>query len=300
MPLKRRLIAIVGATATGKTALGIELARTCEGEIVNADSRQVYRHMDIGTAKPTPVELAAAPHHLVDIVDPDEPFSLRSWLDLAHDAVADAWARGKLPLLVGGTGQYVWALLEGWRVPRVPPQSDLRDELSARPPDELLAELHGVDPAAEEFIDPRNVRRVIRALEVHAATGKPLSYWRTKETPPFDALIIGISHSRESLYTRIDGRVDSMFERGLVDEVASLRGKGYARNLPSMSGIGYREVSEYLDGDCTLQSAIDRTKTGTHRLARHQNSWFKAADQRIHWVEAAEQANDRVRFWLES
>jgi tRNA dimethylallyltransferase len=297
---QRRLIAIVGATATGKTALGIELARTHDGEIISADSRQVYRSMDIGTAKPTPEELAAAPHHIVNVVDPDEPFSLGSWLDIAHDAIADVWARGRLPLLVGGTGQYVWALLEGWRVPRVPPQSDLRDELSARPPDELLAELRRVDPAAEEYIDPRNVRRVIRALEVHTATGKPMSYWRTKEAPAFDALTIGISHPRTDLYARIDERVNAMFEDGLVDEVASLRRRGYGRALPAMSGIGYREVSEYLDGECTLESAIERTKAATHRFARHQNSWFKVADERIHWRTRAEEAGEAVELWVDS
>ena len=157
-----------------------------------------------------------------------------------------------------------------------------------------------MDPSAEGYIDPRNVRRVIRALEVHAATGKPLSYWRTKEQPAFDSLIIGISHRRQDLYTRIDERVDAMFERGLVDEVASLRRRGYSRNLPSMSSIGYREVSEYLDGECTLQSAIERTQTGTHRLARHQNSWFKASDHRIQWVDGVEDAHDQVRTWLDS
>ena len=300
MTTKRRLIAIVGGTATGKTALGIALARTHDGEIISADSRQVYRFMDVGTAKPTPEQLASAPHHLIDVIDPDQAFSLASWLDLAHDRLEDILARKKLPLLVGGTGQYVWALLEGWRVPRVPPQNNLRNELKARPPDELLAELRRVDAAAEEYIDPRNVRRVIRALEVHAATGQPLSYWRTKEAPAFDALIVGISHLRKDLYTRIDERVNVMFEVGLVDEVASLRRKGYARELSAMSGIGYREVSEYLDGECTLESAIERTKTGTHRLARHQSSWFKASDERIQWVEAPEEAHDKVRSWLES
>jgi tRNA dimethylallyltransferase len=192
----RRLIAIVGPTASGKTRLAIDLARNLNGEIIGADSRQVYRHMDIGTAKPTPEEQATARHHLIDIADPDEPFSLGRWLDLAHEAIDDIWARGKQPLLVGGTGQYIWALLEGWRVPRVPPQDGLREELASRPSNDLLAELRRVDPEAGTFVDPRNVRRVVRALEVYHATGKPFSYWRTKEPPPFESTVIGMRLAR--------------------------------------------------------------------------------------------------------
>jgi tRNA dimethylallyltransferase len=280
----RRLIAIVGATATGKTALGIDLARNLSGEVIGADSRQVYRQMDIGTAKPTADERAAAHHHLIDVVDPDEPFSLGAWLDLAGAATEDIWSRGQQPILVGGTGQYVWALLEGWRVPRVPPDQALRDELESRPADDLLQELHRVDPEAEAFIDPRNVRRVVRALEVQAATGKPFSYWRTKEPPNFEPLILGLHFPRDELYRRIDARVDVMFAAGLVDEVRRLLAMGYSRDLPSMSGIGYKEVAEHLAGERELASAIESTKTGTHRLARHQHAWFKQTDDRIQWL----------------
>ncbi len=285
-----KLIAIVGATATGKTALGIELARRLDGEILGADSRQVYRRMDIGTAKPSAEERAAAPHHLIDVVDPDEPFSLGRWLELAQGALADVWSRGKQPLLVGGTGQYVWALLEGWRVPRVPPREGLRAELAARPPEDLLSELRRVDPEAEAYIDPRNVRRVVRALEVYEATGQPFSHWRTREAPAFESLVIGISLAREDLYQRIDERVEAMIEAGLVDEVRRLLAMGYPRKLPSMSGIGYKEMCEYLSGERDLASAIKRTKTGTHGLARHQNSWFKRTDERIRWLRAGERA----------
>lgn len=280
----RRLIAIVGATATGKTALGIDLARNLGGEIIGADSRQVYRHMDIGTAKPTADERAAAPHHLIDVADPDEPFSLGTWLDMARAALEDVWNRGKQPILVGGTGQYVWALLEGWRVPRVPPDQALRDELESRPADDLLQELRRVDPEAEAFIDPRNVRRVVRALEVQAATGKPFSYWRTKEPPDFEPFILGLHFPRDELYRRIDVRVDAIFAAGFVDEVRRLLAMGYSRDLPSMSGIGYKEVAEHLAGERELASAIESTKTATHRLARHQHAWFKQTDDRIQWL----------------
>ena len=294
----RKLIAVVGATATGKTVLGTELARRFDGEIVGADSRQVYRHMDIGTAKPTAEEVARAPHHLVSIVDPDQPFGLGTWLNLSLDALDDNWARGKQPLLVGGTGQYIWALLEGWRVPSVAPQPGLREELLSRPAAELVAELERVDPEAGLYIDPRNVRRVVRALEVQAMTGRPLSYWRTKEPPAFDCLVIGLHLPRVELYRRIDDRVDEMFATGFVDEVRVLLQRGYSRELPAMSGIGYREVCEHLAGECSLESAIERTKTGTHRLARHQNAWFKRSDARIRWLEPGEDAVGIVGRWL--
>lgn len=293
--MTRKLIAIVGPTASGKTTLGIELAQRLDGaqtgggaEIVGADSRQVYRRMDIGTAKPTVEEQAAAPHHLIDIVDPDEQFSLGTWLDLAKGALDDIWSRGKQPILAGGTGQYVWALIEGWRVPRVAPNDALRDELGSRPAEELLAELRRVDPEAESYIDPRNVRRLIRALEVQAETGRAFSFWRTKEPPEFETKIVGLRVGRDELYEHIDGRVDAMVEAGLVDEVRSLLEAGYARELPAMSGIGYAEMCAHIAGEMTLQEAVERTKTGTHRLARHQNAWFKPGDERINWIEAVD------------
>ena len=290
----RRLTTIVGPTASGKTTLAVELAEQIDAEIIGADSRQVYRRMDIGTAKPTPDERTAARHHLIDVVDPDEPFSLGRWLDLAKDALEEVWSRGKRPLLVGGTGQYVWALLEGWRVPRVPADGALRAELGSRAPSELIEELRRVDPEAEAFVDPRNVRRVVRALEVYHATGKPFSHWRTKEPAGFESRVIGLRLPREELYSRIDGRVQEMFAAGLVDEVRDLLAQGFSRELPSMSGIGYREVCDYLAGEIDIETAVERTKTGTHRLARHQNSWFKAGDERIRWIEAGDGAVDEA------
>jgi tRNA dimethylallyltransferase len=299
--MTNKLIAIVGPTASGKTRLAVELAELRTGfEAINADSRQVYRHMDIGTAKPTAAEQAALPHHLIDVVDPDEPFGLATWLGLANEALRAVWERGGIPVLVGGTGQYVWALLEGWRVPEVPPQDSLRRQLEGRRPQELLAELRRIDPESHEFIQPQNVRRVIRALEVFHATGKPFSYWRTKEPPAFEWLALGLRLSREELYARIDARVSAMIASGFVDEVRRLREMGYGRELPAMSGIGYGEMCAYLDGEITLQEAVARTKIGTHRLARHQNAWFKAGDQRIHWLDGQAKASEIVASFLES
>lgn len=299
--MSRKLIAIVGATASGKTSLAIDLATRLPGsfEAINADSRQVYRHMDIGTAKPTPDERAALSHQLIDIVDPGEPFGLATWLELANEALESCWARDVVPIVVGGTGQYVWALLEGWRVPQVPAQDELRRDLEARPPDELLAELRRIDPQSDEYIQPQNVRRVIRAIEVFHVTGKPFSHWRTKEPPEFGWLAIGRALSREELYARIDSRVDAMIRGGFVDEVQRLREMGYARDLPSMSGIGYGDIASHLDAEMTLDEAVRRTKVGTHRLARHQNAWFKQSDERIHWLDQPGESCTTVKSFLE-
>jgi tRNA dimethylallyltransferase len=287
----RKLIAVVGPTATSKTALGIRLARAIDGEIVGADSRQVYRRMDIGTAKPTPEERALTPHHLLDVVDPDEPFSLAQYLELATAALDDIWARGRQPLLVGGSGQYVWALLEGWTVPRLPPQPELRRALEERAaeegPEALHRELARVDQRAAAGIDPRNVRRVIRALEVYQATGRPISFWQEKAPPSWETLVLGLTCPRDELYRRIDARVDGMIEAGLVDEVRGLLAMGYSRELPSMSGIGYREVSQHLAGELDLSTAVERIKTATHRLARQQATWFRRDDSRIRWIDVS-------------
>jgi len=292
----RKLIAVVGPTATGKTALGIVLARALGGEIVGADSRQVYRHMDIGTAKPTPQERSLARHHLIDVIDPDQEFSLAQYLELAVAALEDGWSRGKQPLLVGGSGQYVWALLEGWKVPRLPPQRELRRELEERAahqgPEALHRELAQVDPQAAGRIDSRNVRRVIRALEVHRATGRPISFWQEKGPPPWSILILGLTCPRQELYERIDARVDAMMGTGLVDEVRRLLAMGYEPSLPSLSGIGYSQVCQHLAGELNLARAAARIKTATHRLARQQYTWFRLDDARIRWLEGAAAADE--------
>ena len=298
--MTRRLIAIVGPTATGKSSLAVELARRFDGEIIGADSRQVYRQMDIGTAKPTPEERSRARHHLIDVVEPDEPFSLGRWLELAQAALEDVWSRGGQPLLVGGTGQYVWALLEGWRVPRVPPQPEFRRRMEGREAAELFAEVRRIDPQAAERIGPSNRRRLIRALEVYEATGRPISYWQAKEPPDFETLVIGLRLPRDELYRRIDGRVERMMTSGLIEEARRLLAMGYSRELPSMSGIGYKEACAHLAGEMTPAEAAARIKTETHRLARHQNSWFKADDQRIRWLDAGEGALEEAARLVES
>jgi tRNA dimethylallyltransferase len=288
--VERPLIAVVGATATGKTSLAIALAQLLDGEVINADSRQVYRGMDIGTAKPTATEQAAARHWLIDVVDPDEQFTLAAFLDAANEAIVDIRGRGKLPVVAGGTGQYVWALIEGWRVPRVAPDWQLREELqslaSRDGPAAVAERLRAVDPSSADVIDQRNVRRMIRAIEVTAKTGRPFSQWQEKrEQRP--VTLLGLALETAILYARIDSRVDAMIAAGLVDEVRTLNASGYGCELSSMSGIGYRQICEYLRGECTLDDAVARIKTETHRLARMQRTWFRADDARIRWLDAS-------------
>jgi tRNA dimethylallyltransferase len=290
-PPRNRVVVIGGPTASGKSALGLALAERFQGEIVNADSRQLYRYMDIGTAKPSPAERARARHHLIDIRDPDESFSLAEFLSLAEAAILDITARGRLPVVVGGTGQYVRALTEGWQAPELPPDPALRARLLARAEEigtvGLHAELAEHDPDSAARIDARNVRRVVRALEVLYTTGRPASAQQQRGNPPYDTLILAPALPRPELYERIDRRVDAMFDMGLVGEVESLRTRGYSCGLPSMSSIGYAQVCGFLDGVLTLSEAVERTKTATHRLARTQGAWFRAGDPAIHWLDGA-------------
>ncbi|MFQ5575693.1 MAG: tRNA (adenosine(37)-N6)-dimethylallyltransferase MiaA [Anaerolineae bacterium] len=281
------LITIVGPTGVGKTALAIAVARAFSGRIISADSRQIYRLMDIGTAKPTPQELAAAPHHLVDIVPPDYVLTLAEFQERAYAAINLAHAEGALPLLVGGTGQWVWAVVEGWGVPRVPPDPAQCAELAADGPAALHARLAAVDPAAAANIDPRNVRRVIRALEVYHKTGQPISRLQRKSPPPYRILLTGLTMPREQLYRRIDARIDRMMEQGLLAEVQSLLAQGYSLRLPSMSGLGYRQLGQYLAGAVTLDEAVAQIKKETRRFIRQQYNWFRPADDRIRWVDVS-------------
>jgi len=284
-----RLIAIVGPTDTGKSKLALRLAQAFDGEIVSADSRQVYRHMDVGTAKPSPKELSLVPHHLINIVSPDEAFSLAQYQALAYKAIEDIQQRNKLALFVGGSGLYVWSVLEGWGIPPVPPDLEFRqgleEKLARVGKNELYQELIAVDPVAAQRIDPRNVRRTIRALEVHRSAEIPFSRLQHRETPPFDKLIIGLTADRGELYRRIDSRVDEMIERGLVDEVEKLVNMGYDFNLPAMSVIGYRQIGMFLKGELTLADAIQQIKFETHRFVRHQYAWFRLKDDRIKWFD---------------
>jgi len=305
---KRPLIAVVGATATGKSEAAVALAEALGGEVVSADAYQVYRGLDIGTAKASPELRARVRHHLLDIVDPGDQLTLARFLDTANAALEEVWARGKLPILAGGSGQYVWALLEGWNVPRVPPDSALRaelEELAAREGNAaLVARLAEVDPEAATRLDPENPRRLVRAIEVVIREGRPLATCQTRSPIDADVLVIGLRLPREALYARLDARTDAMYAAGFVDEVQRLRDAGYGGTSPVRGGVGYKEVSQYLDGEFDLAEAVRRHKNANHRLVRRQNAWFKDADPRIAWVDAGPDARSRclalTREWISS
>jgi tRNA dimethylallyltransferase len=288
------LVAVVGPTGVGKSRLALNLAQAFDGEIVSADSRQVYCYMDIGTAKPTKKELSLVPHHLIDIINPDDDFSLAQYQQLAYEAIKDIQKRDKLPILAGGSGLYVWAILEGWRIPGVAPDLELRRRLEGVGREELYAELVQVDPVAAQRIDPTNVRRMIRALEVYKGAEAPISRLQLKTKPLANTLIIGLTVDRAELYRRLDLRVDEMIERGLVDEVRGLLDRGYDSALPAMSGIGYRQIAMHLRGKLTLPAAIQQIKFETHRLVRHQYSWFRLKDDRIRWFDIEKGVDSQI------
>jgi tRNA dimethylallyltransferase len=283
----RKVLAIVGATAGGKTAAAIEVALRLPVEVISADSRQVRREMRVGTAAPTDDELAAVPHHLVETIAPDAPWSLADFLRCAHAALEEVWAHGRLPLLVGGTGQYVWALLEGWRVPEVSANPALRAELEAlaltpRGLEALRVRLAARDPASAERIASQNARRMIRAIEIVETTGRPVQPLE-KQPPDFEWHVLGLDWPREELHRRADARAAAMYAGGLLEETRALIER-YGRDLPALSTIGYAEAVRILDGEWDLATALERTCIETHRLIRMQSTWFSRDDPRIEWV----------------
>jgi tRNA dimethylallyltransferase len=296
-------VVIVGPTAVGKTAVSLGLARSLNGEIISADSRQVYRGMDIGTAKATPEQRVQVPHHLIDLVSPDETLTLAQFQRLAYAAIDSILARGRLPLLVGGSGQYVRAVVEGWRVPEVAPQERLRAALDALGDDAMARWLRLLDPVAAERIDRRNRRRMMRALEVTLVTGQPISAQQGKSAPPYQILQLGLTLARSLLYERLDTRVERMMEAGLLDEARLLAGR-YGWNVPAMSGLGYAQLGAYLRGEVELEESVRAIKRETRRFVRHQANWFKEKDPKIHWFDATELAQATVaieqfvRHWL--
>jgi tRNA dimethylallyltransferase len=305
--VKPPLLVIVGPTAVGKTALSLYLAERLDGEVISADSRLFYRGMDIGTAKPTAAEMARVPHHLIDIADPDETIGLAQFIAMARAAIDDVHTRGRLPMLVGGTGQYIRAIVRGWHPPAVPPDPALRTELEAYAEEEGKEALHSrladLDPQAANRIDYRNVRRVVRALEVCLATGRPFSAQRSRTPPPYRILQIGLTMEREVLYRRIDQRVDAMMEAGLPDEVRGLVKRGYSWDLPAMSGLGYAQFRPYFAGRASLEEVAAEIKRETRRFVRHQYNWFRPKNPRIRWFDVTEydprEILALVRAWLQ-
>jgi tRNA dimethylallyltransferase len=301
------LLVLLGPTAAGKTELALMLAQAFNGEIVGADSRQIYRGLDIGSAKPTAEQQARAPHHLVDVVAPDETLPLAGYLARANAAIAEIAARGRLPLLVGGTGQYLTALTEGWQTPQVAPDPALRAELEDYAREHgiqaLYARLLEADPSAEAFVDRQNMRRVVRALEVTMTTGQPFSAQRRRTPPPYAIFQVGLTMAREALYARADLRLEQMMAAGFLDEVRGLLAQGFERRLPSMSALGYRQLAAHvLDGE-PLEAALERTRFATHDFIRRQYTWFRGHDSGILWLEAEDAAPallEATGRWLEA
>ena len=300
------LIVILGATASGKTGLALQLAPALDGEIVGADSRQIYRGMDIGTAKPDAQQRESVPHHLLDIAAPDENPGLAKIQRMANAAIADIQRRGRVPLLVGGTGQYLSAIVEGWRIPVVPPNLTLRADLEAIAAEQGRAALHrqlaSVDPTAASRTHPNNLRRVVRSLEVWHETGQPISELQQRQPPPWDILQIGLHLERSALHHRADKRLEAMIDAGFVEEVRALLQAGYSRDLPSMSGLGYRELAAHLLDDLPLDEAIQQAKFATHDYIRRQLTWFRGHDGSIRWQDVASLQPDalveELRIWL--
>ena len=300
------LIAVLGPTAVGKTAISLQLARQFDGEIISADSRQIYRGLDIGTDKIGLAERSDVAHHLIDVVAPDQILTLAEYQRLAFAAVDDIHRRGRTPILAGGTGLYVRSVLDGLGIPEVPPNLALREELdayvAANGAEALHARLAALDPDAAARIDYRNVRRVVRALEVCLVTGQPISVLQRATPPPWRILRIGLTRPRAALFERIDRRVDEMMARGLLAEVESLLVAGFGPELPALTGLGYRQVIQHLHGELSLEEAVEEIKRQTRRFVRQQYTWFRLDDPRIRWFDL-EQARyaDIVAFlanWL--
>ena len=304
MMQKHPLILLVGPTAVGKTDLAIQLAERMNGEIVSADSRLFYRGMDIGTAKPTRTEIARVPHHLIDIADPDDILSLAVFQKKATEIITEIHARQHVPFLVGGTGQYVRAVTQGWSPPEVEPDERLRTELEKMKEERGIYWLHdklrGLDFDAAERIDARNYRRTIRALEVILTTGRKFSEQRGQGDSPYHLITIGLIRPRPELYERVDKRIDTMFENGFIDEVKTLLAKGYSPFLPTMSAIGYRECIRVVNGELSEEQAKVAIRRATRVFVRRQANWFKESDPNIRWFQVEEGVREAVQSYIES
>lgn len=297
------MVAVVGPTASGKSSLALSLARELDGELVSADSAQVYRGADIGTAKPTREERAEVPHHLLDLCELDEFFSVADFQTKARAAIADIVARGKLAILVGGTGLYLRALVRGYTLPEeATPDPALREELNQTPLSELLAELERVDPAGFARVDRQNPRRVVRAVEVFRQTGIPFSANYQTRDSGLDVLWLGLRWPQERLDERIGLRTREMLEAGFLEEVRKLAEKGYGPSLRRLKLIGYPEMLDVVERGVSLEEAVAQLERSTRRYARRQLKWFRR-EKDIHWLDAEQDVRTpalaAIRKWRE-
>lgn len=296
------LIVLLGPTAVGKTELSLGLCEQFAGEVIGADSRQIYRGMDIGTAKPTLSEQRRIPHHLIDIRNPDETLTVAEYQQQAYETINAIHGRGRVPFLVGGTALYLRAVVQGLRIPEVPPDPEVRAELEAFLAQAgraaLFQRLQTLDPATAAVIDAQNPRRVLRALEIVLITGKSKIELEGAQPPPYRILQIGLDRARDSLYQRIDQRVDQMIAEGLVTETQRLLAAGYRPPLPAITSLGYREIIAYLQGEITLTAAREKLKTETHRFVRHQYTSFRKMVD-IQWFNVAAVRADEIYLLVE-
>lgn len=299
MHKREKLVVIIGPTAVGKTDLSLELAEQFDGEIISGDSMQVYREMNIGTAKAAPEELARVPHHLIDIISPSDEYSVAQFQDSATRLITEINQRGHLPFIVGGTGLYIESVTHRFQFSQTSQDPELRDRLQRLADTEGVEALHSrlaaVDPVTAERLHPNDVKRIIRALEIYECSGYKMSDFQLRaQYSPYDLVIIGLTMDREKLYQRINHRVDLMIEAGLIEEVRSLLDRGYDATLVSMQGLGYKEVIPYLYGEVTLEKAVNDIKQRTRHFAKRQLSWFRRMPQ-IEWfdmTDPAEQQNN--------
>jgi tRNA dimethylallyltransferase len=306
--LKIPLVVILGPTAVGKSEIAIQLAERLGGEIVSADSRLFYRGMDIGTAKPTLEERLRVPHHLIDVADPDEPWNLALFQVEANKAIQWIANSHHLPIMVGGTGQFLRAIIEGWRIPSAVPDPRMREVLTNWSeiigPSALHSKLAILDPVAASTIDPTNVRRSVRAMEVILTTGLRFSDQKERGYKLYRPLLLGLTRPRGELYQRIDDRITQMIASGFIEEVQRLLEQGYSPNLPTLSAIGYGEIVSYIQGRVTLQEASSLIKRRTRMFVRRQANWFKENDPDIHWFKVSkstvEEMSILIRDWLSS
>ncbi len=289
--MKNKIAVIAGPTATGKTRLAVMLAKRFNGEVISADSMQIYRYMDIGSAKPTKEETEGIPHHLIDVVNPDEPFSVARYLELANLAAQDIISRGKLPIIAGGTGLYISSFVDNVKFTQSETDFKLREKLLKEAEDIGYEALHKrlleIDPKAAEGIHPNNVKRVVRALELFETTGLTLSEQNENsktEPSPYEPIMLALSTEREVLYERINLRVDLMLKSGLLDEIKKLKAMGFTKDMQSMQGIGYKEILSYLDGVLSLDEAIELVKKNSRNYAKRQLTWFRR-DDRFKWLD---------------
>jgi len=290
--LRLPLVVILGPTAIGKTKLGVDLALKLNGEIISGDSMQVYKHMDIGTAKIRPVEMRGIPHHLINIKEPNESFSVAEFQKLAEDKIYEISSRSKLPLIVGGTGLYIQAVIDNYRFNEQEDVKQLRNKLfdlaNEKGNNYLYAKLAAVDPITAGKIHVNDLKRITRALEYYELTGKRISEnttgYDTSEMGKYNAILIGLNMERQKLYERINLRVDKMLEEGLIEEVKALLAKGYSASFCAMQSLGYRQIIAYLNGQYQLEEAVELIKRDTRHFAKRQLTWFRR-DTRIHWFD---------------